>query len=148
MRVSFIADVHLGKLAKLLRMLGFDCLYHNNYTNQQLINIAAGTGRVLLTRNSTLSRSAFFIESEDAMQQLKQTLTAFPLVGAIKPFTRCIVCNESLQSKEKAEVEMLLKRNTAIYYNQFWQCKQCQRIYWKGSHYEKMKQQLEELLSM
>jgi uncharacterized protein with PIN domain len=147
--MKFIADVHLGKLAKLLRMLGFDTLYDNSVSNKDLISIAVEENRILLSRNNSLKNiselRSFIIADEHSEAQLKQVLQHFNLKDQLHPFTRCIICNSMLQSVSKNDIISQLPQNTALYYNEFWQCNNCKRIYWKGSHYERMKKLIEEI---
>jgi len=148
--MKFIADVHLGKLAKLLRMLGFDTLYNNSLTNSELISIALQQNRILLSRNAAINNhkaqlKSFYISSENPELQLQQVLQNFNLKDHIHPFTRCIACNGSLQPVAKDGILLQLPPNTNQYFNEFWQCDNCNRIYWKGSHYERMNSLIEEI---
>jgi uncharacterized protein with PIN domain len=142
MQNRFVADVHLGKLARLLRLLGLDTTYQNNFTNAELIKIAVAEDRVLLSRNTGLSTNAcirsFLVTDEDPLRQLRQVVEHFDLKDQFRPFSRCLVCNGTLEPVSKKSVFYLLQKNTADYFNEFWQCNNCKRIYWKGSHYEKM----------
>ena len=138
-----IADVHLGKLARLLRMLGFDTVYNNTYTISELTTIALVQKRVLLSRNTAIAKnksiSSFILLSEEPHEQLKQVMQNFPLKSIAAPFTRCLVCNGEVKMVKKEAIMRYLEQNTITYYNEFWQCTDCQQIYWKGSHYERMK---------
>lgn len=142
--ISFVADVHLGKLARLLRMLGFDCLYSNTFTTAQLKQLATGTGRVLLSRNQTFttgqSLRSFIVISEEPKKQLLHVLAAFGLFNSFQPFTKCITCNGELKGVSKDKVIPFLKENTITYYDVFWQCSNCGNVYWKGAHYKRMMQ--------
>lgn len=146
---KFIADVHLGKLAKGLRMAGFDVLYQTDYTHSELKTVAVQQDRVLLSRNVAFAKDSvvktFILQSEDWYVQLQQVVEKFKLRERFKPFTRCLACNGVLQSVSKEEKEPQLEENTRNYYNEFWQCDNCKRIYWKGSHYERMKKLISEL---
>lgn len=140
--MKFIADVHLGKLARLLRMLGFDTIYRNDFTTTELTKISKEQGRMLLSRNASLSKNKLInclvVTNEDAFIQLQQVILHFDLKDQVRPFSRCIVCNGTLEPVSKERIVHLLKRNTAEYFNEFWQCTDCRRIYWKGSHFERM----------
>lgn len=146
---KFIADVHLGKLAKGLRMAGFDVFYQTDCTNNELKTIAVQQNRVLLSRNAAFAKEAviktFILQSEEWFAQLQQVVEKFELRERFKPFTRCLACNGILQSVSKEEIEPQLEENTRNYYNEFWQCGNCKRIYWKGSHYKRMKKLISEL---
>ena len=137
---KFIADVHLGKLARFLRLLGFDTLYKNNFTNSELLRIGREQDRIILSRNSAMAKmnKSFFIKHEDPIRQLEQVIERYHLSTQFQPFSRCMICNGYLDAVSKESVSHLLQQNTTEYFNEFWQCEQCKRIYWKGSHFEKM----------
>lgn len=145
----FILDVHLGKLAAYLRMMGFDTLYRNDYDDLTLADISANEDRILLTCDRRLlmrkqvSR-AYFVRSRQPQQQLAEVLARYDLTHALKPFTRCMHCNGKTRKVEKAEIESVLLAKTKKYYNEFFQCAACKKIYWKGSHYQKMKSIVEQ----
>jgi uncharacterized protein len=146
--IQFIADVHLGKLARLLRMAGLDTTYQNNYTITELASLAKEQGRVLLSRNELLTRQlsplSLYINAENAAQQLADVLTQFEITN-FQPFTRCIRCNGRLVPIDKNMVIDQLEPNTRQYFNEFWQCQNCKHIYWKGSHYDRMKKRMQAL---
>jgi len=148
MNPRFIADVHLGKLAKLLRMLGVDTSYNNSYTNSVLIADALQQDRILLTKNPPLLQTAgvhvFAITNETPEIQLRQVLQHFS-IRTFSPFSRCIVCNGLFEPVAKEKILAKLEPNTAQHFNEFWQCKNCGRIYWKGSHYERMRKLVEKM---
>jgi uncharacterized protein with PIN domain len=139
---TFIADVHLGRLAKSLRLLGFDTRYQNNFTHAEIMAIAVEEARTLLSRNVAFAKNtsiqSFIIYSEDFIEQLKAVVEHFSLKNSLQPFSRCIVCNGLLKTVPKQTILKELKENTAKYYNEFWQCNNCQRIYWQGPHFERM----------
>lgn len=145
----FVADVHLGRLARALRMLGVDTLYENSFTNGQLVALASGQQRILLSRNEAFQRNAavqvYVLHSEDYLVQLQSVVQAFGLLPSARPFTRCLRCNGALQPVSKQTIESLLEENTRRYYNAFWQCSGCGRIYWKGAHYHRMQRLIREL---
>ncbi len=138
----FILDVHLGKLARTLRMLGFDTCYNNSYSKKELLHIAFEENRLLFTRNVALCKhpgiKVLIINSSDPMQQLLQVVKDLSLTNCFAPFTRCLVCNGALIVVPKEEIEDILPANTKIYYNDFWQCSSCKKIYWKGPHFNRM----------
>lgn len=151
MILKFIADVHLGKLAKSLRLLGFDTAYKNDYSNSELLQLSQQENRVFLSRNiaaqNWVSISCFVVTSEDPFEQLKQVIDHFNLQNQFRPFTRCIVCNGLLEAVAKENVLPWLEKNTAQYLNEFWQCNCCKRVYWKGSHYERLLKTIERLVN-
>jgi uncharacterized protein len=146
-KIQFIADVHLGKLARLLRMVGLDTAYQNNYTVVDLAALAK-EGRVLLSRNELLTRQlsplSLYIETENAAQQFANVLTQFEITD-FQPFTRCLRCNGQLMPVDKTSIMDQLEHNTRQHFDEFWQCQNCRHIYWKGSHYDRMKKRMQAL---
>ncbi|NJC94731.1 MAG: twitching motility protein PilT [Anaerolineales bacterium] len=139
----FLLDCHLGRLASLLRMLGFDCLYQNDYDDAQIAEIAGQEERILLTRDRRLLmrkviRHGYCLRSLDSLEQLTEVLERFKLSGATQPFHRCIRCNHPLEPVEKEAIIERLEPLTRLYFDEFHICPACGQIYWKGSHYEKM----------
>jgi uncharacterized protein with PIN domain len=146
----FVLDNHLGRLAASLRMLGFDAAYRNDYQDEELARIAAGQGRILLTRDRRLlMRRAvvhgYLVRSPDPETQLGELLERFALAGWIAPFRRCLRCNTPLETVRKEEILDRLEPLTKQYYHEFKRCPACNQIYWKGSHYERMMQRVEEV---
>ena len=141
---SFIADVHLGKLARLLRMIGFDTLYSNQLTFKQIIRLAIQENRILLTRSSHIKPQSllqfFIVTDEESFKQSEQVIHHFNLLQEMHPFTRCTICNGILERISKENIFDKLPPKTILYFDDFWQCNNCHRIYWKGSHYEHMQQ--------
>jgi hypothetical protein len=145
-----ILDNHLGQLATYLRMLGFDCLYHNDYQDDELARVSIEEGRVLLTRDRRLLmrkaiRRGYCIHQTDPRQQVAEVLKRFKLFGQVKPFQRCMRCNSPLQTVSKQDVIERLEPLTKEYYDEFRICPTCNQIYWKGSHFEHMQQMILEM---
>jgi uncharacterized protein len=142
MEYRFIADVHLGRLARYLRLLGFDTVYRNDYKIEELTRIADVEQRILLSRTAALAKHGtqhyLLVTSEGPKQQLKQVVQSFTLKDHFLPFSRCIACNGLLEAVPKESILSLLEKNTSDYYHEFWQCNTCKRIYCKGSHYVRM----------
>ena len=139
----FVLDVHLGRLAAYLRMLGFDTLYRNDYDDPTLANISTDEHRTLLTCDRQLLMRkqithGYFVRARQPREQLLEILAHFDLYDEQKPFARCIHCNGKIKPVDKQEIEGQLLAKTKKYYNNFFQCKECKKIYWKGSHYLKM----------
>jgi uncharacterized protein with PIN domain/sulfur carrier protein ThiS len=139
----FVLDVHLGRLAAYLRMLGFDTLYENDYDDPVLADISADEHRILLTCDRLLLMRkqithGYFVRSRLPKQQLLEILSRFDLYDNVKPFTRCIHCNGSTRAIDKKLIEDQLLPKTKKYYDEFYQCDSCRKIYWKGSHFQKM----------
>lgn len=140
---KFIADVQLGRLARYLRIFGFDTLYDNKYNVKDIVKISNGEKRTILTRNvfllknSSVSRG-YWIRSNDAYSQLLQVIHYSDLLSQIKLFYRCSECNGVLENVSKEEVLDRLLPNTKKYFYEFHRCNKCNRIFWKGSHYKKI----------
>ncbi|HAH25485.1 MAG TPA: twitching motility protein PilT [Prolixibacteraceae bacterium] len=148
---SFILDVHLGRLCKYLRMLGWDTLYSNQYTPEQMIELSLQEKRILLSRSIQLTRHkqlthAWWVRSSNPLEQLKDLVTRLDLSSQADPLTRCLNCNNKLISIDKTEVVGRLEDRTAKYYSEFFVCRKCDQIYWKGSHYENMVKFIEQHL--
>ena len=144
----FVLDQHLGRLAAYLRMLGLDVLHSVPSPDAELAAISSGEDRVLLTRDVGLLkrkevRRGYFVRTTDPRAQLMEVARRFCLAGEIAPFTRCVVCNRPLERVDKAEVLDLLPLRTAELYEEFRRCPGCGRVYWKGSHYDRMKELIE-----
>jgi uncharacterized protein len=140
---KFILDVHLGKLANHLRLLGFDSLYQNNWAKESLISISINENRILLSRsksllnNESLTRT-YLIKNIEPRFQLFEVLERFDLNSLASPFTRCIECNSKLQPVEKEAILPRIPQKVKDWCNTFQFCAFCDRIYWKGSHYQHM----------
>ncbi len=140
----FVLDVHLGKLATYLRMLGFDTLYRNDYDDPVLADISSEERRILLTCDRMLLMRkqisyGYYVRNRKPQQQLLEILSRYNLYGQIKPFSRCMHCNGCTHPVSKCSIETRLLAKTKKYYNDFYQCDSCKKIYWKGSHYQEMK---------
>jgi len=146
----FILDCHLGRLTAHLRMLGFDCLYQNNYNDPTLTDIAVREERILLTRDRRLLmrkviQYGYCLRSLDSLEQLREVIERFELVERISPFHRCIRCNHPLESVEKDQIIDRLEPLTKRYFDEFQICPACEQVYWKGSHFEKMQTMIRKL---
>jgi uncharacterized protein with PIN domain len=148
--VAFILDVHLGKLAKYLRMLGFDTVYEKDYDDPEIVRRGIEEKRIVLTRDIGILKHrdlthGYWVRSQDPMGQLKEVIDKFDLSGNIREFRRCMACNGMIRKITKTEVENKLKPKTRRYYKDFFQCIDCGKIYWQGSHYENMKSFISEI---
>jgi uncharacterized protein len=147
---AFVVDGHLGKLARNLRLLGFDVAYEQNASDRQLLNVMIRETRALLTRDRRLLMHAivqhgYCPRSQNANEQTIEVVRRFNLVNSITPFTRCLRCNARLQDAAKADVIEKLEPLTKIYYDQFRRCPGCGQIYWAGSHFTKLEQWLQKI---
>jgi uncharacterized protein len=147
---TFILDVHLGKLARRLRMLGFDSLYRNDYDDPEIIHIALREERIILTRDrgilkNSLVTHGYWVRSEEAEEQVREVLARFDLFRLINPFSRCSACNGSLEDVPKEEILDQLPPKTKAAFNDFRRCSNCGKIYWPGSHYQAMSEMIKRL---
>ncbi len=136
----FVLDVHLGKLAVLLRLLGFDALFPGDVDDSVLAEISSAESRILLTCDRMLlKRSSVvhgcLIRSRMPEEQVRQVLDRYNLADSVKPFSRCPGCSGLLSCVAKENIAHLLQPLTRKYYNEFRCCSGCGAIYWKGSHY-------------
>lgn len=146
---SFVLDVHLGQLAMFLRLLGFDTLYPNNqHDDADLAQISHDEQRVMLTRDRGLLKRSlvvygYCLRSRDPEKQLEAVLHRFKLYEWIQPWQRCLKCNGRLHPTPKSQILARLEPKTIQFYDEFFVCQECQQIYWKGSHYDSLKQIVE-----
>ncbi|MCF6177374.1 MAG: Mut7-C ubiquitin/RNAse domain-containing protein [Victivallaceae bacterium] len=151
-RSRFILDVHLGALTRRLRMLGFDCLYRNDYDDAKIADISVADKRIILTRDRSLLKigkvtRGYWVRSQIPEKQVEEVLLRFDLYLQISPFNRCISCNGQLQPVAKMEIINQLEPLTKQYYDEFYRCMECCKIFWKGSHYESMLRRIKKITS-
>jgi len=149
---SFIADAHLGGLARLLRMLGFDTLFENAYTDRQILQLIARERRILLTRDRELlkCRDVFrgcFVRALKAESQLNEVVARYALARHARPFTLCLHCNVRLEAADPGAVAARVPEPIAARYTRFARCPGCSRIYWEGSHWARMRAMLGPVLA-
>ena len=143
-------DVHLGRLAAYLRLLGFDCLYRNDYRDDELLLISRGEHRILLTRDTGLLKHAVlthgaFLHATDSRLQLREVLDRFQLEGRIAPFTRCARCNGAIERLDEGVGAASVPTAIAHRHRSFSRCQDCGRLYWPGSHQARLRQRLAEV---
>jgi len=139
----FVLDVHLGRLARYLRLLGFDSLWGRDTNDVTLVRVSLREKRTLLTRDRGILKRAglthaYYVREQLPRRQVVEVLRRFDLFGAVLPFGRCLECNGKLQHVDKAEVYELLPPRTRRDFDEFRQCSGCGRVYWKGSHYDRL----------
>jgi uncharacterized protein with PIN domain len=139
----FVADVHLGRLARYLRLLGFDTLYGNDWADDLLVETSVSDHRILLTRDRGLLKRktldhGYLVRHTDPLRQLAEVARRFDLRDSLRPLTRCPVCNVAVVPVAKEEAAPRLPLLTARYYDEFWRCEQCGRLYWKGGHHRSL----------
>jgi uncharacterized protein with PIN domain len=150
--VRFVLDTHLGRLAGYLRMLGFDTIYHNDCSDEELARISSESKRLLLTKDRGLLKRnlvthGYYVRSTHPREKLIEVLRRFDLFTQVQPFTRCIRCNGILEDVSKEEVLEFLPTKVKAGYDAFRRCQGCSQVYWKGTHYERMQHFLERVLS-
>jgi hypothetical protein len=150
-QTAFILDVHLGKLARLLRLLGFDT-HRNDYEDPEIVAIAQDEHRIILTRDvGLLKHSAvthgYWVRSPQPIEQAREVIRRFDLRGQVTTFTRCLRCNASLEDVDKAEVIDRLPPHVAEVHEDFAHCPACDQLYWRGSHYQRLRSKIKRILS-
>lgn len=148
---KFILDCHLGKLAKYMRMLGFDTIYKNRMNDDEIIDIAIREKRIILTRDKLLLKSSrivqgYFVRTIGKHEQLIEVVKKFDLYNKFKSFTRCMCCNSQLTELNNVAIADKVEPNIAKLYDTFYYCSKCDKVYWKGSHFKKMETYILSLL--
>ena len=150
---AFVLDSNLGRLARYLRLMGFDTLYQNNYDDETVATIADQEQRIVLTRDRALLQRkiitrGYFVREVRPRLQVKEVLARFDLYRLVEPFSRCIRCNGDLQSVDKQTIEERLEPRTRQYFDSFRICTVCGQIYWQGSHHARSLHLIEELTKL
>jgi len=141
--MRFVADAHLGGLAHLLRMTGFDTLYDNGFQDDEIERIAGAQHRIVLTRDRELLKRrsithGCYVHTIKPLPQLREIVDRLDLAGAMRPFTLCLNCNSRLHRIDKAAVQGRLPPRVLEHYQTFSTCDNCHRIFWEGSHWRRM----------
>ncbi len=150
-KIKFILDIQLGKLAQNLRLLGFDSFYNNTMTDENIVENSIKDKRIILTRDIGLLKRkivthGYWIRNTNPNLQTIEIINRFDIKNLIDSFTRCMKCNGELVNQDKKLIENQLQSKTIKYYNKFFRCKNCGKIYWQGSHYTKMIQKIDKWL--
>jgi uncharacterized protein with PIN domain len=148
--LKFVVDGMLGKLARWLRMLGHNAKYARDLDDEILVKIAKTEKRVLLTRDSELYKralskhaEAFFVEGENAAERLAFLSTHFGIDLKFSPsISRCPKCNAKIKPATKEEIGNKIPRSTQTFYEEFWECPKCGKVYWQGAHWKKIAETL------
>ncbi|MBZ5670749.1 MAG: Mut7-C RNAse domain-containing protein [Acidobacteriia bacterium] len=149
--IQFAADRMLGRLAKLLRLLGYDTLYARDMSTTQLLEIAQENARVVLTRGDIQKRfpsmaNVYSLKSEFPPEQLRELVERFGLDTHSGLWTRCTLCNSRIARVEKRDVESPVDSKVLRIYEDFFRCTGCGHVYWRGSHVERILRNLASLL--
>lgn len=148
---QFIADAHLGGLARLLRMSGFDTRHDNHLRDDEIERISSTEGRIVLTRDRDLLKRrgithGCYVHAVRPAEQLREIFTRLDLARSARPFTLCLHCNAPLRPIDKAQVGPELPPTVRAQYERFSACDGCGRVFWEGSHWRRMRSMLEGLL--
>lgn len=147
----FIADVHLGGLAHLLRMTGFDTLYDNRFDDGEIEDLAARDGRIVLTRDRGLLKRrsithGCYLHARKSAQQWKEVMERLDLKRQARPFTLCLHCNTPLHPIARAAAASRVPPFILERHERFSTCDTCRRVFWEGSHWQSMKELMAQLL--
>ena len=147
--MKFIADEMLGKLAKWLRICGYDTFYFRHIRDSELLRISVAEKRLLLTRDTLLIRrrglkNFLFISYDEPVEQIKQVIRELDIPYPSEPFTRCIMCNNLLEAYTREDACRDVPEYVCKTQEVFGRCPGCHKIYWKGTHYERMEKILRE----
>ena len=151
---KFIADINVGKLARWLRIMGYDTLIFKGQDDADMLTAALAEDRVLLTRDSGIMKrksvargqiKVILIKSDNVQEQTGQVLDALIPLSPPRPFTLCVECNEPLVEKREEEVREYVPPYVYETQNEYTQCPACGRIYWKGTHWQAMTERINEL---
>jgi uncharacterized protein with PIN domain len=149
-RVRFVADAHLGRLARYLRLLGFDTLFENDPGDAALARISAHQGRILLTRDRALLERrlvthGLWVPATRPRSQLVWVVERLDLWRLFRPFTRCTVCNGVLREVTRNSLQGRVPPRVLAAFDAFWRCRGCGRVYWRGSHYDRLRMLVDQL---
>lgn len=148
---SFVADAHLGGLARLLRLTGFDTVYENTIDDDEIERLCIEEGRIVLTRDRELLKRrsithGCYVRSLRPEPQLREIFSRLDLAGIARPFTLCLSCNLPLRPVDKALVEARLPPAVRTHYDRFSTCDACGRVFWEGSHWRRLRALVDEVL--
>ena len=154
--MKFVLDGMLGKLARWLRMMGHDATYSNSFDDEELLSVAKAENRILLTRDFALYQQAtsknietYYVEGNTETERLAELSLRFNLPLKIDlEKSRCPKCGTQLEYVAKAQIESEVEQNTLLYYDTFWKCSKCGKVYWQGAHWSKIRATLEKATQM
>ena len=151
-KLKFILDVHLGKLAKYLRFAGLDTLLFPSLNDNEIVQIGSRENRIILTRDIGVLKHrmvtfGYWLRSQDPKEQFWELIHHFRIGPEdFDPWTRCSICNGPIKKVPKQKIGAYLKPGTRQYFTEFFQCTGCGRVYWKGSHYQKLNAWIEKTI--
>jgi len=153
---KFIIDHNVGKLVKWLRLMGYDSRFFDGSDDAELVAMAQAEGRVILSRDTQIMKrrvitsgklKAVLIHSDEPERQIHQVIDVLGLDCRFRPFALCLECNQPLVERSKEEVKELVPPYVFKTQSQFMQCPNCQRIYWRGTHWQAMTKRLEKFVN-
>ena len=149
---AFIADVHLRKLAHYLRLLGFDTLHENDYADEEIVEIATRSGRIILTRDRMLLKNGavthgYWVRSTDPIEQTREVIHRFDLRRKVTLFSRCPMCNAEIIAVSKEDVYDRIPPKTALWLDEYFICTGCNKLYWRGTHYPRIRETIDAILA-
>ncbi len=151
--MKFIVDNNTGKLAKWLRMMGYDTLFFRGGDDSQMVTMALAEGRVILTRDTQIVRrrvvangqlKVLLIQSDQPEWQMQQVVAMLNLDNQLKPLSICLECNHPLEERERQQVKDLVPPYVFQTQCQYMACPVCRRVYWRGTHWQAMTKKLEQ----
>ncbi len=154
--LKFITDENVGKLTKLLRLLGYNTVYFQGENDSQLVRRAFAENRIILTRDTHILErrpvtsgkvKAILIKSDNINDQIQQVVSELDLKSHISPFSLCLEDNQPLELRTREQVENRVPPYVFQTQKEYMECPQCHRIYWKGTHWEAMTGRLKKLVS-
>jgi len=149
----FIVDANAGKLARWLRMMGYDTILFNGPDDGGMVKLALAQGRIVITRDTEFMKrravaggrvKALLISGDDPVAQMRTAISALKIERDYRPFTRCLECNAELSSRDKSEVTGSVPERVYELQEQYMQCPACGRIYWRGTHWAAMNRKMDE----
>jgi len=146
----FALDVHLGWLARRLRLLGFDCLYERDADDRDLAEWSEREDRILLTRDRELLKRkrvtrGYWVRATDPTRQVPELMERLDLSRWVRPFGRCPLCNAPLAEVSRESVEVEVPAESYARFERFWRCPDCCQVYWRGSHVEELEEWMRSL---
>ncbi len=150
-RTAFIADVHLRKLARLLRLLGFDTARSGDVEDAEIVTIAANEDRIILTRDRQLLKHSavthgYWVRSTQPLEQAREVVHRFDLTAQAQPFRRCLSCNGLVKPVDTKEVLSRIPPKTALWQDEYFICQACDKLYWRGTHFPRLQTMVELIL--
>ncbi|MEE8441896.1 MAG: Mut7-C RNAse domain-containing protein [Spirochaetia bacterium] len=151
-RSRFLVDANLGRLVRLLRLLGFDSRYDQRMDDDEIARTAAKTGLTILTRDRGLLmrrivKRGYFVRSQTPRVQAAEVMRRFDLCEDVRTFTRCVDCNGLIRPVSKAAVQDRLPHNTRLSYEEFFRCSRCSKLFWRGAHWTNLLELVKEIKS-